>query len=95
MTPPFAWANLTSRVTAAHIHVGAAKKSGPVIFFLCGTAKQPCKNHQLSRVTKLTPAVDQALESGHVYVNIHTVRNPAGEVRAQLRAARLTLRVQQ
>ena len=90
-----AWTNLTSRVTAAHLHVGAAKKSGPVIFFLCGTAKQPCKNHQLSKVTKLTQAQGQALEAGHVYVNLHTVKNPAGEVRAQLRAARLTLRVQQ
>jgi len=90
-----AWTNLTSRVTAAHLHVGAAKKSGPVIFFLCGTAKQPCKNHRLSQVSKLSQAQAQALESGHLYVNIHTVKNPAGEVRAQLRAARLTLRVQQ
>ena len=90
-----AWTNLTSRVTAAHLHIGKAGKSGPVFLFLCGTAKQPCKNHQLSKVTKLSQAQGQALETGNVYVNIHTVRNPAGEVRGQLRAARLTLRVPQ
>jgi hypothetical protein len=32
-----------------------------------------------------------ALQSGRAYVNVHTRRNPAGEVRGQIAAARLTI----
>jgi hypothetical protein len=88
------WEGLTGRPTAAHIHIGRPHKSGPVVVFLCGTAKQPCRNNR-GGVVKLTSAQTQALEAGNVYVNIHTKRNPAGEVRGQLRAARLTLRILQ
>ncbi|MDQ3823191.1 MAG: CHRD domain-containing protein [Actinomycetota bacterium] len=32
-----------------------------------------------------------ALESGRAYVNVHTRRNPAGEIRGQIPALALTL----
>ena len=85
------WFSLTSRVTAAHLHIGARGKAGAVIVFLCGTKKVPCKNNR-GGVTLLSAAQAQALEKGNIYVNIHTVKNPAGEVRGQLRPARLWLR---
>jgi hypothetical protein len=57
------------------------------------TREVPCRNNK-GGVTKLSVAQAQALEKGSIYVNIHTKRNPGGEVRGQLRAARLWLRTQ-
>ena len=39
----------------------------------------------------LTRAVLTALEAGRAYVNVHTAKNPAGEVRGQIRAVPLTI----
>jgi hypothetical protein len=50
----------------------------------------PCKTGARGRAT-LSAAVLSALESGRAYVNIHTRRNPAGEVRGQIRALALTV----
>jgi hypothetical protein len=85
------WFSLTGRPTAAHLHIGARGKQGAVIVFLCGTAKVPCRNNR-GGVTDLSAAQAQALERGNIYVNIHTKKNPGGEVRGQLRPARLWIR---
>ena len=74
-----AFSGLTGKAAAAHIHVGARGKPGPVAVALCG----PCRNG-MRRSAALTPAVVAALEAGRAYVNIHTARNPAGEVRGQI-----------
>jgi hypothetical protein len=39
----------------------------------------------------LSAAVLAALEAGRAYVNIHTVRNPAGEIRGQIRPVPLNI----
>ena len=80
------FAGLTGRAVAAHIHIGARGKAGPVAVALCG----PCRNGQRGTGT-LRPAVLTALEAGRAYVNVHTPRNPAGEVRGQLAAVPLQL----
>jgi hypothetical protein len=86
------WRGLTGRPIAAHVHVGARGKTGRVIIFICGAApRDPCINERGGSF-RISQAQAQALEAGNVYVNVHTKRNPAGEVRGQLRAARLTLR---
>jgi hypothetical protein len=36
------------------------------------------------RSTPLTAAVLAALEAGRAYVNVHTARNQAGEIRGQI-----------
>jgi len=87
------WFGLTGKPTAAHLHLGARGKQGAVIVFLCGTVKHPCLKDR-GAVTKLSAAQAQALEKGNIYVNIHTKRNPGGEVRGQLRPARLWIRAQ-
>ena len=74
-----AFSGLTGNAAAAHIHIGARGKPGPVAVALCG----PCRNG-MRRSAALTPAVVAALEAGRAYVNIHTGRNPAGEVRGQI-----------
>jgi hypothetical protein len=87
------WEGLTGRALSAHIHIGARGKAGAVMVFICGTKKTPCRNNR-GGVAKLSLAQAQALETKDVYVNVHTAKNPAGEIRAQLRKARLTLRAQ-
>jgi hypothetical protein len=80
------FSKLTGRAAAAHIHRGARGKSGPVIVALCA----PCKNGARGRAT-VSASVLNTLELGRGYVNIHTGKNPAGEVRGQIAAAALTI----
>jgi hypothetical protein len=73
------FSHLTGSATAAHIHLGAKGKSGGVIVPLCGPCKTP-----LSGSTKLSATVIKDLQSGKSYVNIHTAKNPNGEIRGQI-----------
>jgi CHRD domain len=77
---------LTGRAVAAHIHTGQRGKAGPVAVALCG----PCRNG-MRRSAALSPAVLAALQAGRTYVNVHTARNPAGEVRGQIAAVALRI----
>jgi hypothetical protein len=88
-TGTIAWrlrfSKLTGRAIAAHIHVGPVGRAGPVAVALCG----PCRNGQRG-TANLTAATLAGLEAGRVYVNIHTPKNPGGEIRGQIRAVPLT-----
>ena len=77
---------LSGRAIAAHIHSGARGKAGPVIVPLCA----PCKSGAHGRVT-VNASVLTALEAGRTYVNVHTPKNPNGEIRGQLAAVALTI----
>jgi len=66
---------------AAHIHLGKAGKAGNVVVPLCAGAT--CKSGVHGTVT-LKAAVLKALKAGGTYVNIHTAKNPAGEIRGQI-----------
>jgi hypothetical protein len=80
------FSRLTGRADAAHIHVGRVGRAGPVAVALCG----PCRNGQRG-TANLTAAQLAALAVGRAYVNVHTRRNPAGEIRGQIRAVPLTI----
>ena len=80
------FSRLTGKAIAAHIHSGARGKSGPVIVPLCA----PCRTGARGRVT-VNASVLNALQSGRTYVNVHTAKNPAGEIRGQLGVAALTI----
>jgi len=80
------FSGLTGKAAAAHIHTGQRGKAGPVAVALCG----PCRSG-MRRSTALSPAVLSALEAGRAYVNIHTARNAAGEVRSQIAAVPLRI----
>ena len=80
------FSRLTGPAVAAHIHIGRAGRAGPVAVALCG----PCRNGQRGSAV-VNAATLAALEAGRAYVNIHTRRNPAGEIRAQLLAAALRI----
>jgi hypothetical protein len=79
------FSKLSGRAIAAHIHSGARGKAGPVIVPLCA----PCRSGARGRAT-VSESVLNALESGQTYVNVHTPKNPAGEIRGQLAAVPLT-----
>ena len=73
------FSRLTGRAVAAHIHIGRAGRAGPVGVALCG----PCRSGQRGSAV-VNAATLAALEAGRAYVNVHTSRNAAGEIRGQL-----------
>lgn len=89
-TAVIAWrltfSKLTGRAVAAHIHRGQRGKAGPVIVPLCA----PCRSGARGRAT-VNASVLNTLEAGRAYVNVHTRRNPAGEIRGQISAVPLTI----
>ena len=74
--------HLTGSAIAAHVHSGKKGAAGPVIVALCGPCKSP-----VSGTAKVTAAVIKALESGNTYVNVHTAKNPGGEIRGQVKGS--------
>lgn len=73
------FSKLSGPATAAHIHLGAKGKAGNVLIPLCG----PCKSG-VSGSAALTVAVTKDFTKHLLYVNVHTAKNPAGEIRGQL-----------
>jgi hypothetical protein len=77
---------LTGHAVAAHIHSGVRGQAGSVIVPLCA----PCKSGARGRATVGASVLD-ALEAGRAYVNVHTKKNQAGEIRGQIAAVALTI----
>ena len=76
------YSHLTGPAMQAHIHVGAKGKSGPVVVPLCG-GTPACKSG-ISGTAKLAPQLLAQFKSHLLYVNVHTAKNPNGEIRGQL-----------
>jgi len=79
------FSKLSGKAAAAHIHAGARGKAGPVIVPLCA----PCRSGAHGRTT-VNESVLNALESGRTYVNVHTKKNAACEIRGQIAAVPLS-----
>lgn len=75
------FSHLSGKAVAAHIHLGAKGKPGNVIVVLCG----PCKNGQTGKAL-IARKIEDQMEAGKTYVNVHTVKNAGGEIRGQLSA---------
>jgi hypothetical protein len=73
------FSGLTGQATAAHIHMGAMGKAGGVVVALCG----PCKSG-VSGSAKLSKMLETAATKHKLYVNVHTAKNPNGEIRGQV-----------
>jgi hypothetical protein len=74
------FSHLSGQAIAAHIHIGKVGKAGPVALALCG----PCHSGQKGK-GMLTHAQFAKLEAGSGYVNVHTQKNPGGEIRGQVK----------
>ena len=67
--------------TAAHIHEAAAGANGPVIVPL----EKKGDNQFVARDgAQMSESQYAAYKAGRTYVNVHSAKNPGGEVRAQL-----------
>lgn len=75
------FSKLTGPATAAHIHMAAKGKSGNVVVPLCGPCKSP-----VSGTATIPASLMTAFKKHLLYVNVHTAKNPNGEIRGQLAA---------
>lgn len=66
----------------AHIHEAAAGANGPVIIALQHSAAHTWR---VPPGAKLTVAQYRAFLAGDLYLNVHSKRHPAGEIRGQIR----------
>jgi hypothetical protein len=74
---------LTGPAAAAHIHSALAGRANPApLVPLCG----PCTNGQRGTATASAAALKKIL-GGATYVNVHTAKNGAGEIRGQIASA--------
>jgi hypothetical protein len=79
LTWKLTFAKLTGSATAAHIHMAARGKSGSVVVPLCG----PCTSGATGTAT-ISSTLMSAFKKHLLYVNVHTAKNPNGEIRGQL-----------
>jgi len=80
LTWKLTFSNLTGKALAAHIHKGKKGKAGAILVPLCG----PCKSGQKGSA-QLTEAKVKVIEARNAYVNVHTAKNGAGEIRGQIK----------
>jgi hypothetical protein len=73
------FAKLTGPATAAHIHLGGMGKAGNVVVPLC----TPCKSPMTGTAT-ISASLLKTIKKHGTYVNVHTAKNPNGEIRGQL-----------
>jgi hypothetical protein len=74
--------NLSGPATAAHIHTAPRHVAGPITVPFCGPCTSP-----VSGTTVLTADQVKDLLAGKDYANVHTAKNPGGEIRGQITKA--------
>ncbi len=71
---------LTGLATAANVHLGRRGRNGAVAIALCA----PCGPAAHGAIV-VSRSIFLAIGDRAAYVEVHTARNPEGEVRGQLR----------
>jgi hypothetical protein len=84
LTYALTFAHLSGAASAAHIHGPAARGvAAAILVGLCG----PCTSPVSGTVTLAQAQIEQ-LNAGKTYVNVHTSKNPGGEIRGQINLVR-------
>jgi len=81
LTWKLTYKRLTGPALSAHVHLGAVGKAGKIVVPLCAPCQSGAHGHK-----PVSRAVTAAIASGKTYVNVHTKRNPTGEIRGQIKA---------
>ena len=81
----------------AHFHCGAAGENGPIIAFIAGPFDPGYFGHFQIRATLTDDSITgetacgsdiaelaMAMAEGDVYINVHSLSNPGGEIRGQV-----------
>jgi hypothetical protein len=92
LTYKLTFSKLTGAAMYAHIHIGAMGVAGNVLVALCSAATgslgstaaaHPCKS-PVTGTVNVTAAMRKDFTKHLLYVNVHTAKNPNGEIRGQL-----------
>lgn len=83
LTWKLTWTHLSGPAVAAHIHMGAKRVNGGILVTLC----PPSCTSPLTGTATVTQAVINDMKARKTYVNVHTARNPGGEIRGQITRA--------
>ncbi len=76
--------NLSSKITAAHLHFGKAMQNGPVGIDLSNTIRMDSMSLMGKQAITDWTNLWAALMNDSVYIALHTENNPGGEARGQL-----------
>ena len=86
------------RITEAHVHKGRRGENGPIVAWLFGPSRGTDVSGLLARGTirrgdlvgplrgRRIRDLIHLMQRGQAYVNVHTVDNPQGEIRGQIRS---------
>jgi hypothetical protein len=84
LTYTLSYKGLTGKAVAAHLHRGKPGTSGPVVVPLCGP---PACTSPLKGTKTISKSFISAMRTGNAYVNVHTAKNPGGEVRGKIKVS--------
>lgn len=79
------YSHLSGQAVAAHIHLGARGKNGMALEALCGPPA--CTSPMSGDANAVTDDIAAAMSKGGAYVNVHTDKNPEGEIRGEIALA--------
>jgi hypothetical protein len=79
------YSHLSGPAVAAHIHLGAPGKNGIALVALCGPPA--CKSAMSGTANSVTDDIGALMSKSGAYVNVHTDKNPEGEIRGEIKLA--------
>lgn len=79
---------LTGSVLTAHIHTGAPGRNGPVLLSLCDRGRCGLTGAVMTVPSGTVEGWIETMELLGAYVDVHTKRNPRGELRGQIELRR-------
>ena len=87
----FVYSGLSGANTGAHFHTGEPGETGPVLFDLTGSVSEVSTGNGFAEgylkatdATPFTTASSSLFGKDSIYINVHTMANPNGEIRGDI-----------